>query len=67
MPTARPEPIVDSAESGVLQGYLEESGVNAMSEMSRLIMVTRAFENAASLIKEGENTLDEAVRTLGTT
>ncbi|MDA4847514.1 flagellar basal-body rod protein FlgF [Hoeflea poritis] len=67
VPTANPEPIVDRANSGVLQGYLEDSGVNAMSEMSRLIMVTRAFENAASLIKEGENTLDEAVRTLGTT
>ncbi|WP_419909639.1 flagellar basal-body rod protein FlgF [Hoeflea sp.] len=67
VPAAKPEPIVDSAKSGVLQGYLEQSGVNAMSEMSRLIMVTRAFENAASLVKEGENTLDEAIRTLGTT
>ena len=67
VPTAKPEPIVDRANTGILQGYLEDSGVNAMSEMSRLIMVTRAFENAASLIKEGENTLDEAVRTLGAT
>ncbi|MEX3007018.1 flagellar basal-body rod protein FlgF [Hoeflea sp. TYP-13] len=67
IPNAKPEPILDRTNSGVLQGYLEKSGVNALSEMSRLIMVTRAFENAASLIKDSENSLDDAVKTLGNT
>jgi flagellar basal-body rod protein FlgF len=65
IPQGKSEPIVDRADSGIVQGYLEQSGVNAVSEMSRLIMVTKAFENAASLIKDGETALDEAVKALG--
>lgn len=65
VPAGEPEPLLDRTNSGVLQGYLEYSGVNAMAEMSRLIMVTRAFESTASLVKKTERTLDEAVKTLG--
>lgn len=67
LPEGNPEPVVDRADSGIIQGYLEQSGVNAVSEMSRLIMVTKAFENAASLIKDGETALDKAVEALGGT
>lgn len=67
LPEGDPEPVVDRADSGIIQGYLEQSGVNSVSEMSRLIMVTKAFENAASLIRDGEKALDKAVETLGGT
>ncbi len=67
IPDVDPEPIVDRLDVGVIQGYLEQSGVNAVAEMSRLIMVTRAFENTASLVREGETALDKAVETLGGT
>ncbi len=65
IPNAKSEPIVDNPDTGVVQGYLEQSGVNAMSEMSRLIMVTRAFENAANLVKDSESSVKDAIRTLG--
>lgn len=61
----QPEPIADRADVGVVQGYLEESNVNAVSEMSRLIMVSRAFENTTSLMRDTDKTFREAIRTLG--
>lgn len=65
IPTLAPEPIVDRVDAGVMQGYVEESNVNAIGEMTQLIQVTRAFENIASLIRGSEESLSEAVRVLG--
>ena len=45
-PPGEPEPVVDRIDVGVAQGFLEESNVNPVLEMTRLIMVQRAFENA---------------------
>ena len=50
---------------GVVQGFVEDSNVNPVLEMTRLIMVQRAFESAQSMIRETESTYDEAVKTLG--
>jgi flagellar basal-body rod protein FlgF len=60
-----PEPVVDRVDAGVVQGYVEESNVNAIGEMTQLIQVTRAFESIASLMRDSEESLNEAVRTLG--
>ena len=63
--TREPEPLVDRADAGVVQGFVEDSNVNPVLEMTRLIMVQRAFESAQSVIRETETTYDEAVKTLG--
>ncbi len=60
-----PEPVVDRVDAGVVQGYVEQSNVNAISEMTQLIQVTRAFESVASLMRDSEASLSEAVRVLG--
>lgn len=65
LPSGNPQPIVDRADAGVVQGFTENSNVNPVAEMTRLIMVTRAFENTASLIRDGETASREAIRTLG--
>ncbi|UDF30850.1 UNVERIFIED_ORG: flagellar basal-body rod protein FlgF [Roseateles sp. XES5] len=65
IPTRQPEPIVDRVDAGVVQGYVEESNVNAIGEMTQLIQVTRAFENIASLIRDSEESMKEALRTFG--
>ncbi|MAP18036.1 MAG: flagellar basal-body rod protein FlgF [Aurantimonas sp.] len=59
-------PIVEFADVGVLQGFQEGSNVNPMLEISRLISLQRAFENASNLVQSSERTLDDAVKTLGT-
>lgn len=65
VPNAPPQPLVDRSDVGVVQGFVEESNVNPVKEMTRLIMVQRAFDNAASLIRESEGSFSEALKTLG--
>lgn len=60
-----PQPVVDNPEVSVLQGYIENSNVNGIGEMTQLIQVNRAFESISSLITESERSMSEAIRTLG--
>lgn len=61
----QPQPIVDDDSVGVLQGYVEQSNVNGVREMTQLIQVNRAFEGVSSLMRDSETALDEAIRVLG--
>lgn len=65
VPPREPEPVIDRAEVGVTQGFVEESNVNPILEMTRLITVQRAFENAAALIRQTASSSDDAIKTLG--
>ncbi len=48
-----------------MQGYVEESNVNPVLEMTRLITVQRAFENIAAAMRTTDGTLQGAIKTLG--
>ena len=65
VPVGDPEPVVDRIDVGLAQGFLEDSNVNPVLEMSRLIVVQRAFESTAALIRDAETSLDDAVKSLG--
>jgi flagellar basal-body rod protein FlgF len=65
IPDRPAQPVLDFVNSGVRQGYVEGSNVNPVVEMTKLIMATRMFESASSLIDSSESTLQNAVRTLG--
>lgn len=65
IPEGRPEPIVDRQNVGVTQGFVEDSNVNPVQEMMRLIQVQRTFEQITALMRDGENALEEAMRNLG--
>jgi flagellar basal-body rod protein FlgF len=65
IPQGDPDPIVDRMDAGVAQGFLEESNVNPVLEMTRLIMIQRAFEAAAAMVSQTETTFDGAVKALG--
>lgn len=65
IPSGQPEPVVDRVDVGVAQGFLEDSNVNPVLEMTRLIMVQRSFENAMAMTRDTETSFDEAVKTLG--
>jgi len=58
-------PILSFTGDGFVHGFVEQSNVNAVSEMTRLIMVTRAFESAAAAISDSEGSLKNAIQTLG--
>lgn len=65
VPEGAPEPVVDRMDAGVVQGFVEGSNVNPILEMTRLIMVQRAVENTAAMIRSSEQTFGEAIKTLG--
>ena len=65
VPARTPEPVTDRSDIGVAQGFLEESNVNPVLEMTRLIMVQRAFENTAALMRQTDASTDDAIKTLG--
>ncbi|WP_018898424.1 flagellar basal-body rod protein FlgF [Rhizobium sp. 2MFCol3.1] len=65
MTTQTPTAVTDRFNVGVQQGYLENSNVNAMREITQLIEVNRAFESMTSLTKDSESSFGEAIKTLG--
>ncbi|MGA1800667.1 flagellar basal-body rod protein FlgF [Rhizobium sp. HT1-10] len=65
IPVETPQAVVDSSKVGIAQGYLENSNVNGMREMTQLIEVSRAFDNISTLTGASESSLQEAIKTLG--
>jgi len=65
VPQTPPQPIVDQPDTGIAQGFLEESNVNALQEMAYLIQVQRTFDNVATLMRDSETALKDAIMTLG--
>lgn len=60
-----PQPVVDNPEVSIMQGYLENSNVNGIGEMTQLIQVNRAFESISSLMRDSETSLSDAIKVLG--
>ena len=59
-------PVVDfNGTEGVKQGFVEGSNVNPMLELSRLISLQRTFESASNMVQTTEQSLQEAIRSLG--
>ncbi|MGH6761687.1 MAG: flagellar basal-body rod protein FlgF [Phyllobacterium sp.] len=65
VPDMPAEPVVDNAAYGVIQGSIEGSNVDSITEMTRLISVTKAFERVDALLRESESTFSQAIKTLG--
>jgi flagellar basal-body rod protein FlgF len=65
IPNAEAEAITEFGENGVVSGFLEESNVNPISEMVKLIEVTRAFEAASTFADKMLDSEIEAIKTLG--
>jgi flagellar basal-body rod protein FlgF len=63
--TQAPQPVVDDATVGIMQGYIEQSNVNGISQMTQLIQVSRAFESVSNSMGQSENNMNEALKTLG--
>lgn len=65
VPDRPAEPVIDFTETGIVQGYVEGSNVNAMLEMTRLVAVSRAFESISAMQDKSDGLMTEAIRTLG--
>ena len=58
-------PILDFANNGVVQGMVEGANVDPVSEMTRLITVTRNFDGVTNGVSQTEGSLQDAIKTLG--
>lgn len=56
---------IPAENSRVLQGFLEGSNVDAVSEMARLIEVQRAYELGQNLLDSEDERIRSSIRTLG--
>ncbi|MCM2291406.1 flagellar basal-body rod protein FlgF [Allorhizobium sp. BGMRC 0089] len=63
--TQAPQAVVDDSSVQIKQGYLEQSNVNGIKEMTELIKVSRAFESISASMGQSEDSLGEAIKTLG--
>lgn len=54
------------AEARTLQGYLEMSNINVVSEMVEMISITRAYEANQKAIQTADTMLDKSVNSIGT-
>jgi flagellar basal-body rod protein FlgF len=59
------EPVTDFRRNGILQGTLEGSNINAISEMSEMITISRTFESIANALRANEEMMSGAIKTLG--
>ncbi len=58
-------PVLDFTSNGVAQGFVENSNVNPVLEMTRLITVSHAFDSVTNMIQSSETSLQDAIKTLG--
>jgi flagellar basal-body rod protein FlgF len=57
-------PTIDFVHNGMRQGFIEGANVNAVMEMTNLIMVSRAFDAIATAITDSEANLQDAIKVL---
>jgi flagellar basal-body rod protein FlgF len=65
IPAETPQPVVDRPDIGVAQGYVEEANVNPVLQMTQMITVSRTFEYVTQLMRDGETSIGDAIKTLG--
>jgi flagellar basal-body rod protein FlgF len=58
-------PVLNFNENGVVQGAIESANVDPVREMTRLIEVTRTFDGVTNGVTQTENSLQDAIKTLG--
>ncbi|MDI4234831.1 MULTISPECIES: flagellar basal-body rod protein FlgF [unclassified Bradyrhizobium] len=65
IPDRAATPVVDFMYTGFQQGFVEESNVDPLSELTQLITASRAFQSVTSLVEGSEGTMQNAIRSLG--
>lgn len=65
LPSSPAQPVVDNSDVGVMQGFIEQSNVNGIGQMTELISISRNFESISSLLSSTDSSFTEAIKTLG--
>jgi flagellar basal-body rod protein FlgF len=65
IPNKAASPILDFTQNGIAQGFVEGSNVDPVMEMTKLIAVTRTFDDVTAQMTQSESSLTDAIKTLG--
>ncbi len=65
LPDKPATPVLDFSRNSVAQGFSESSNVNPVLELTKLISVQRAFDGLVNLQQSSETSLQDAIKTLG--
>ena len=65
IPAEAPQAVVNRADAGVVQGFVEEANVNPIQQMTQMITVSRTFDYVTQLMRDSEGSLGDAIKTLG--
>jgi flagellar basal-body rod protein FlgF len=65
VPSTAAAPILDFTQNGIVQGSVEGSNVNPILEMTKLISVSRAFDDISTEMSQTESSMQDAIKTLG--
>ena len=65
IPGQQPEPVINDSKVGVLQGFVEEANVNPILQMTQMINISRTFDYVSQLMRNGESSMNDAIKTLG--
>jgi len=65
IPAEIPQAVVNRSDVGVMQGFVEEANVNPILQMTQMITVSRTFEYVTQLMRDGETSLGDAIKSLG--
>jgi flagellar basal-body rod protein FlgF len=57
---------VEPGQAQILQGFVEESNVNPVAELARMIAVQRAYELGQRLLDQENDRISQTVQVLGT-
>lgn len=58
-------PVLDFTNNGVTQGFIENSNVNPVMELSKLISIQHALDGITQMNQTSESSLQDAIKTLG--
>lgn len=59
------KPVLDFTQNRVVQGWVEQSNVNPIDEMTKLISITRAFDSLNAGMAQTDTAVQDAIKTLG--
>jgi flagellar basal-body rod protein FlgF len=57
--------VLDFVSNGIAQGFVENANVNPVMEMTKLIMVSHAFDSVSNMMQAAETALQDAIKALG--
>lgn len=60
-------PPIAAAQSGIVQGMVEASNVNGVSEVTRMIEVTRSYVSVAKMLNDMNQLREDSINALGST